>query len=625
MTDHIILSINDRIDARLASADRKRGFLVLDGVATDSMAMADRISRAFTVFARKGLVPGDRLAILSRSVLDIATLMLAGIRYGLAVINLNPEISGRDSVIAFEACKPAHLVVDRIILDRVVVPANVAVTVVEPVENVARTGAFGFLRRRRVGEAVAGWAAELAGAVPGSPPASAGSNATAMMLLTSGTTSAPKVVELTNANLSAQVDAFIQVFDYDVDSRILNPLPLHFTDGMLHGPIIAFLTGATLHRPTAFDFRQFEDLVHGIWRDRITHLIVVPALLALLDRLGDAFGDAFAGPDFRYIRSSGDVLPEALWQNVQTRFGVRVANTYGMSETVCEATYAGPAADTLRVGTIGKPVGCELRIRAEENADAPPGTVGELQVRGPIVMKGYLDQPDLTAAAFEEGWLRTGDLAILDADGFVRIVGRAKSLIISGGVNIQPQDVSDCLLAHPGVAEAATVGLPHTLWGEQVTSAVRLRDGVNLTPQDLIAHCAASISAHKVPKVITILPELPRNAAGKVIVDELRRQLRALDTSIGSASEGDTAAIILGLAAQVFALSPDRLHLTSTPATTQGWDSLAHLNFVMAIEDRFGFKMSAGEVLRIDGLSEAVQIVRTKMDNSGAKDSPANG
>ena len=352
--------------------------------------------------------------------------------------------------------------------------------------------------------------------------------------------------------------------------------------------------------------------MNGIWRDRITHLVAVPALLSLLDRLGDAFGDAFASGDFRYIRSSGDLLPEALWQAIQTRFNVRVVNTYGMSETVCEATYAGPSVDTLRVGTIGKPVGCEVRIRAEDGTIAPPGATGELQIRGPIIMKGYLDQPELTAAAFDEGWLRTGDLATIDPEGFVRIVGRKKSLIISGGMNIQPQDISDCLLAHPGVAEAVTLGLSHVLWGEQVASAVRLRDGVVLTPQELIAHCAAQLSAHKVPRVIAILPDLPRNPAGKVLVDELRAQLRALDTSAGSAIEGDTTEVILGLAAQVFALPREAVRLTSTPATTPGWDSLAHLTLIMAIEEQFRFQLSASEVLRIDRLSDVVDVVRRR-------------
>ena len=618
-------SISERIDARLAAADRRRPFLVLDGVTTDSAAMADRMGRAFGVFAEKGLVPGDRLAILSRSVLDVATLMLAGIRYGLAVVNLNPEISARDGAIALDACRPTHLVADRAILDRVVAPAGLAMTVIEPAEPVARAGAFGFLRRRGPGAVAVGLAADLARVAPAAPPAAAPPEATAMMLFTSGTTSAPKVVELTHANLSAQIEAFLQVYDYDADSRILNPLPLHFTDGMLHGPIVAFLTGATLHRPTAFDFRQLEDLVHGIWRDRITHLVAVPALLSLLDRLGDAFGDAFASGDFRYIRSSGDLLPEALWRAVQTRFDVRVANTYGMSETVCEATYAGPSADTLRVGTIGKPVGCEVRIRAEDGADALPGATGELQIRGPIIMKGYLDQPELTAAAFDEGWLRTGDLAVIDDEGFVRIVGRKKSLIISGGMNIQPQDVSDCLLAHPGVAEAATLGLPHVLWGEQVASAVRLREGATLTQQDLIAHCAAQLSAYKVPRVVAILPELPRNPAGKVLLDELRARLRALDTSAGSAVEGDTTEVVLSLAAQVFALPREAVRPTSTPAATPGWDSLAHLKLIMAIEEQFGIQLSAAEVLRIDRLSDAVDVVRRQGAGPSAGGGDAQG
>jgi long-chain acyl-CoA synthetase len=433
-----------------------------------------------------------------------------------------------------------------------------------------------------------------------------------MLLFTSGTTSAPKVVVLSHANLSAQLEAFDQVYDYDADSRILNPLPLHFTDGMLHGPIIAFVSGAALYRPARFDFRAIEALVHSIYRDRITHFIVVPALLSILDRLGDAFADAFEGGDFRYIRSSGDLLPESLWRAIETRFKVRVVNTYGMSETVCEATYAGPDPATARHGTIGRAMGCEVIVADTDGTALPAGAVGELMVRGPIIMAGYLDQPELTAAAVKDGWLRTGDLATIDAEGFVRITGRQKALIISGGINIQPQDISDWLLNHPDVAEAFAFGLPHALWGEQVAAAVVLRAGAAAGEADLVAHCTAGLSPQKVPRILAIVPDLPRNAAGKVVVDKLRAAIGARDTSAGSAAENDAFTTIRRLAATEFGVAPETLRLTAEPATTPGWNSLAHLNLVSAVEIAFGIELSAADVLRIHSLGDVVAAVQRR-------------
>ena len=375
---------------------------------------------------------------------------------------------------------------------------------------------------------------------------------------------------------------------------------------MLHGPILCYVSGASLYRPTRFEFTQIEDLIHSIWRDRITHFIVVPALLSLIDRLGDAFADAFSAPEFRYIRSSGDLLSEVLWRSIENRFAVRVVNSYGMSETVCEATYCGPDDASRRIGTIGKPVGCTLRILDDDGTPVTPGAVGDLQIAGPIVMQGYLDQPDLTAAALTDGWLRTGDLATQDADGFVRIVGRRKTLIITGGVNVHPQDVTDALLTHPAVAEAVTLGLPHAMWGEQVAAAVVLHPGKTATPRELTAHCEGLLTAHKLPRVLTILPELPRNPAGKVVLADIRAKLEGLDTSRGSLAETDLAGQIIALAAATFGADAADLRLGSVPATTLGWDSLSHLNLILAVERHFSVRMNASDVLRLQSIEDFV-------------------
>ncbi len=599
-----MISLAARIDARLAAAAPRRPALVVDGVTIDEASHADRIARAFGRFAALGLAPGDRVAILSSDVAAVAVLMLAGIRHGLVMLNLNPEMSAHDAGIALAACRPAHLFLDTAIADRIDRPAGLAHSRIAAAAPPA--GLFARLRRA----AAPGFWSDLAATAPTAPPAEPPPDAAAMLLFTSGTTSAPKVVVLSHANLSAQLAAFDAVYDYDRDSRILNPLPLHFTDGMLHGPIAAFVNGAALYRPSRFDFRAIEALVHSIYRDRITHFIVVPALLSMLDRLGDAFADAFEGEDFRYIRSSGDLLAESLWRAIESRFKVRVVNTYGMSETVCEASYAGPDPATARIGTIGRAIGCEMIVADADGTPQPPCVAGELLVRGPIVMAGYLDQPELTAAAVRDGWMHTGDLATIDAEGFIRITGRRKALIISGGVNIQPQDINDWLSTHKAVAEAFAFGLPHALWGEQVAAAVVLRDGGSASEAELIAHCAAGLSPQKVPRVLAIVAELPRSAAGKVQVDRLRAALAGLDRSAGSAVETDVFTAVARLAAAEFGVAVETLRLTAEPATTPGWNSLAHLNLVSAVEAAFGIELSATEVLRLHSLADVVAAVQ---------------
>lgn len=602
------MTLCDEIDRRLQAADRRQPFLVIDGRETDFAAMADRLARVWALFAAKGLHPGDRIAVMSRGVLDVATLVLGAMRAGVAVVNLNPYMTTEEAANALRACKLAHLFADREVLDRLTPASDLPVTVLQ---GQLQAGGLGGLlgRFRGRGGPATGFAAELSAAVPQAAPVQPAADATALMLFTSGTTSAPKVVELSHSNMSAQIAAFRRVYDHDATARVLNPLPLHFTDGLLHGPILCFVTGATLYRPTRFEFQKIEELMDSIYRDRITHLIVVPALLSIMDRLGDAFVDAFKGGDFRYIRSSGDLLPEALWRATEARFGVRVANTYGMSETVCEALYAGPDDATHRPGTIGRPVGCEIAIVDEAGQAVGQGETGELLIRGGIVMKGYLDRPDLTGEAIRDGWLRTGDFAAQDADGMVRIVGRKKALIITGGINVQPQDVTDCLLSHPAIAEAVTFGQPHARWGEQVAAAVRLRVADSVPVRELIAHCERHLSPHKVPRLMLILPELPRNPAGKALVEPLRAMLAGRDRSTGSVADGEIGDRVIQIAARVFSLSPDQLRLTSEPANTLGWDSLAHLSLIAAVETELELRLSASDVLRVHQLADLVEAV----------------
>lgn len=598
-------SLCDRIDAQLAQAGTA-AFLVVDGKVIARAAFNDRMLRCFSLFASLGLGPGDRVAVLSADVCDVATLMLAGLRAGIGMINLNPGLSAKDAKVALTACSPQHVFMDDEIRLRLTLPAGLAFSRIGQTNE--RPGG-GLLARLQARAPQSGLSVALALQPPAAAPAAPALDDVAMMLFTSGTTSAPKVVVLTHGNLSAQIDAFLTVFDHDAGSRVLNPLPLHFTDGMLHGPILCYVTGASLYRPTRFEFTQIEDLMHSIWRDRITHFVVVPALLSLIDRLGDAFADAFAAPDFRYLRSSGDLLPELLWRSIESRFGVRVVNTYGMSETVCEATYCGPDDASHRIGTIGKAVGCKLRILDDDGVPVAAGAVGDLQIAGPIVMHGYLDQPELTTAALTDGWLRTGDLATQDADGFVRIVGRRKTLIITGGVNVHPQDVTDALLTHPAVAEAVTLGLPHAMWGEQIAAAVVLRPGMAASPRDLTAHCEGLLTAHKLPRVLSILPNLPRNPAGKVVLADIRAMLEGLDTSRGSSAETNLAGQIIALAATTFGADATDLRLGSTPATTLGWDSLSHLNLILAAERHFSVRMTASDVLRLQSIEDFVTTI----------------
>ena len=176
---------------------------------------------------------------------------------------------------------------------------------------------------------------------------------------------------------------------------------------------------------------------------------------------------------------------------------------------------------------IGRAVpGVEIRLVDEAGADVPPGEVGELLIRSDAAMDGYVNQPEETAAAFTEGWFRTGDLARVSPDGFLGIAGRKKEMILRGGYSVYPPEVEAALAAHPAVAEAAVVGVPHADLGEEVAAFVTLRTGATADATDLTAWCKDHVAGYKCPRIIHVVPALPKSATGKVLKSELAASLR---------------------------------------------------------------------------------------------------
>jgi long-chain acyl-CoA synthetase len=219
----------------------------------------------------------------------------------------------------------------------------------------------------------------------------------------------------------------------------------------------------------------------------------------------------------RLAVSGAAPCPFSLATEWHRRTGVRILRGYGMTELFRPVSYL--AADPeARPDAVGRPVpGVDVRVVDEAGVDAAVGEAGELWIRSPAAMDGYLGAPGETEAVLADGWFRTGDLATLSADGFVSIVGRKRELILRGGYSVVPAEVEAVLLAHPAVAEAAVVGVPHVELGEEIAAFVTARPGSAPTPEELAAHCRARLAAYKYPRRVAILPELPRTATGKVL------------------------------------------------------------------------------------------------------------
>jgi long-chain acyl-CoA synthetase len=226
--------------------------------------------------------------------------------------------------------------------------------------------------------------------------------------------------------------------------------------------------------------------------------------------------------DLRVCVSGGAALPTEVLHAFEERFGCAVAEGYGLSETSPVVTF-NHLDRTRKPGSIGTPIdGVEVRLVDVAGQDVPVGAVGEIAIRGHNVMAGYWNRPDATAEAIPDGWFRTGDLARQDADGYLFVVDRKKDLIIRGGYNVYPREIEEVLYEHPNVVEAAVVGVPHASLGEEVSAAVVLTPGAQVTAEDVRSFVKERVAPYKYPRNVWLLPALPKGPTGKILKREIR-------------------------------------------------------------------------------------------------------
>ena len=457
-------------------------------------------------------------------------------------------------------------------------------------------------------------------------PATIPGDTSGFILFTSGTTSRPKGVEVSHAAIAAHMVTMHRQYGYGEDSVILNGLPLHHSDGINHGAVNVMAAGATLYRSGAFSVQQLPKILDMIPRFGITHMITVPTVLALIARLGEEFSNAFRQPAFRFISSTAGPLDERLWRAFEERFGTMLVNSYGLTETICEGFYCGPTDETRRIGTIGKPIDIEVRIVDASGRGVAQGEMGELILRGACVMKGYFNAPEETQAVLRDGWLRSGDLAVCDRDGFYQITGRKKNVVISGGINVYPEDVSRAISLMPGVADVVTLGVPDEMWGERVVCCVVAEAAQTVSSDAVVDYCRAHLSREKVPSHVFMLDALPRGPSGKVALPQVRKTVmdllatEAASSHRGAHALGDSVAQrVLELASSSFRTPVDELSLDSESETTAGWNSLAHMDFLMSIEATFGLRIAPADVMSIVTLGDAIEHVTQALQQPQAQ------
>jgi len=450
-----------------------------------------RATRLAAGLAARGLRRGDRLATLTTTSPDHVATFFACARLGVALQPISWRLASAEVAYQLEDAEPSLLLAS----DDYAELARKAGTKVEIA---------------RIGDPTLEADGEVEDVARDDDPL--------LLVYTSGTTGKPKGALLSHANCfwtNLSFDRTTSLRDGDV---VLQVLPQFHVGGWNVQPLLAWWKGATVVLEPAFDAARALDLIaeHGV-----TTMMGVPATYLFL-----AQEPGFAVADLSSLRLAvvgGAPMPEALLETWIAR-GIEIVQGYGLTEAAPNVLCLPPEEATRKLGFAGKPYPhVDVALRDADTGALVEGTgTGELVVRGPNVFAGYWRNAEATEAAFADGWLLTGDVAERDAEGFYRIAGRIKDMVISGGENVYPAEIEDVLHAHPAVLEAAVVGVPDERWGEACAAFVVLREGSNVGTEELQRLCRDRLARFKVPKTFAFVDALPRSSMGKVLKDELR-------------------------------------------------------------------------------------------------------
>jgi fatty-acyl-CoA synthase len=480
--------------------------VVFDGEVTTWSELAEGMERGARALAAAGVGPGDRVAVMLGNRPHFYEVFFAIARLGAVFVPINVRLSSRE--------------VEFILSD-----AGVEVLITEH--------AFASVTSELTGASCSIWdvdgesATDYGGAKRSvdldEPLAGPDFDDLLAILYTSGTTGTPKGAMHTHANFHFSAQNLLHMYGFTQEDRHLVVLPLCFTGGIVTLSQPVFLSGGTIVLERTFDPQRTLEVLH---RERVTVFFAAPALLQLL-RLHETFSaDPFS--TVRLIVAGAAPVPAQLLALYQA-LGVHVGQGYGLTEGGAVNTFLLTEDASRKIGSVGR--ACmfnEVRVVDEHGSDVAVGERGEILLRGSNIMVGYWNNEAATVAAFAEGgWLRTGDVGVLDGEGFLTLVDRVKDMVITGGMNVYPAEVEAVLFEHEAIAEVAVVGIDHEVYGETVAVVVAPRPGATIDLEQVRQFCAGRLADYKIPRLLMVVDVLPRNTSGKVLKYQLREQLSA--------------------------------------------------------------------------------------------------
>ncbi len=348
---------------------------------------------------------------------------------------------------------------------------------------------------------------------PAAQPGFAEADDLALILHTSGTTSRPKIVPLTHRNVCASAVNVRNTLHLKAADCGLNIMPLFHIHGLIAGLLAPLSAGSTIFCSPGFNALKFFGQMSEA---KPTWYTAVPTMhQAILSRAGHS-RDVIAAHPLRFMRSSSSSMPPQVIAELEQVFGAPLVESYGMTEAAHQMASNPLPPDKRIPGTVGLAAGPDVAIMDNEGNLLAPGETGEIVIRGPNVTAGYENNPKANGEAFTNGWFRTGDQGTKDEEGYVRITGRLKEIIMRGGEKISPREVDEILMDHPAVEQVVTFGIPHDKLGEEVGAVIVLREGASATEKELRDFAAVRLADFKVPRKILFLTEIPKGATGKL-------------------------------------------------------------------------------------------------------------
>jgi oxalate---CoA ligase len=481
----------------LIQTDKRQSAIILpeDGTEVCCGALSDQVERLAACLRQSGLEPGQVIAIALPNGLEYLVSFLAATRARLVATPMNP---------ANKAEEFRFFLKDSVA--RIVITSPEA----DPVHEAARDLRLPVwtAARNSTGEV------QLSGSgfnsTTNDAPDAPLPGDVALLMHTSGTTGRPKAVPLTHANLMASARNISAHYRLSAADTGLAVMPLFHGHGLIGATLSALFAGSKIVLPARFSAHAFWPLVKA---HAVTWYSAVPTIHQIL-LVRAASDNAPVRSGFRFVRSCSAALAPATMKQLEDRFGAPVIEAYAMTEASHQVTSNPLPPGARKSGSVGLGTNVEVAIMGDDGKLLQVGTQGEVVVRGETVMQGYYRNPEANRAAFTDGWFRTGDLGVLDGDGYLIITGRIKELINRGGEKISPVEVDAVLLSNPAVAEAASFGVPDPIYGEEIQAAVVPR--ADVTAAELQSYCRSRLADFKVPKVIHFVKELPKDATGKV-------------------------------------------------------------------------------------------------------------